>query len=511
VRIDVDKLNAGLCRECYSDFLNEFWAVIVPEPLRWNWHMMTMCDEVQALLERVFRGLPKLHDQVINVSPGTSKSLTVSVFSTPWAWTRMPSFRSINVSYAFPLAEELGQKARDVVNSDAYHALFPEVRLRDDFYKKSHFGNTRGGYRFAIGVDGQVTGRHAHLITVDDPLDPQQAVSALELEKTNRFLRNTLPSRKVDKAVTPTILVMQRLCVGDPTDLFLSRGKVRHVCLPAELGDNVKPPELKRHYAKVDGGPALMDPVRLGRAVLEEAKNEGQFIYAGQYLQRPVPEGGGMFHVSQFRYAESLPPWEQFSSVVRAWDKGGTTTGDYTVGVRLGRTHDDHYWVLDVVRGRWNSSARENVIDGTAESDGLDTLIALEKDPGAGGLESAENTMKRLQKLGHRVKLFPVGKSEGDKVARADPFSVKVNAGGVTLLKAPWNSLFVAEFETFDGKHGHDDQVDATSTAHRALWRGKKRVGGARSKRERFGRELRQTPKELLNAMAGLAGYRLRV
>jgi predicted phage terminase large subunit-like protein len=507
MRFSETQVAASLCRESYEDFVKEFWDTVVAEPLTWNFHMSVLCGEIQAVLERVFRGLPKQGDEVFNVSPGTSKSLLASVFPTAWAWTRMPSFRSINVSYAFELAQELGLKTRDVVQSDKYKSYFPEIVLREDLNKKSHFANTRGGYRFAVGVDGQVTGRHSHFIVVDDPLDPQQAVSALELEKTNRFLRNTLPSRKVDKRVTPTLLVMQRLCVGDPTDLFLSRGRCRHVCLPAELTQHVKPKELASYYTDVgDGLPPLMDPHRLTRDVLAEAKNEGDFVYAGQYLQQPVPEGGGMFHVAQFRYRDTPPP-DQLVEVVRGWDKASSATGDFSVGVKMGKTRDGRYVVMDVCRGRWDASKREAMIDRCAERDGFDCLVAVEQDPGAGGQESAESTKKRLTENGYRVRLLRVGKSEGDKVARADPFAVRVNNGDVDLVTADWNASYKSEFETFDGKHGHDDQVDASSTAFRALWRGKKRVGGARSQREKHNLAVRSVRRPLL----GMARYTITV
>src|SRR5690606_37320521 len=66
------------------------------------------------------------------------------------------------------------------------------------------------------------------------------------------------------------------------------KGRLRHICLPGELSDNVKPIELRERY--VDG---LLDPVRLNRASLEKSKSDlGSYGYAGQILQKPSPEEG---------------------------------------------------------------------------------------------------------------------------------------------------------------------------------------------------------------------------
>jgi len=56
-------------------------------------------------------------------------------------------------------------------------------------------------------------------------------------------MTETLPSRKVDKAVTPLILIMQRLHQDDPTGYLMAKGKdnIRQIVLPARKTKNVKP------------------------------------------------------------------------------------------------------------------------------------------------------------------------------------------------------------------------------------------------------------------------------
>jgi phage terminase large subunit-like protein len=144
------------------------------------------------------------------------------------------------------------------------------------------------------------------------------------------------------------------------------------------LGDNVRPRCLRRHY--VNG---LFDPVRLPQHILDATKPEiGEYGYAGQYGQRPIPKGGGMFRADQIRIERSSGPMRQ---VVRYWDKAGSAgRGAWTVGLKMGLGRDREYWILDVVRGQWEASERERVIRQTAEIDGKGVLVAVEQEPGSG-------------------------------------------------------------------------------------------------------------------------------
>lgn len=474
-----EQLCSALCRESFYDFVQEFWSVIVPEEAVWNWHIKFICDELQQMAERVFKGLPKEHDLTVNVSPGSSKTLILSIMFPAWVWTRMRTARIITASYSYDIAVASSLKSRDLIESEKYRALFPEVQLREDQNAKNHYMTKMGGERYAFGIGGAVTGKHAHFIIVDDPLNPSQAFSSAELQATNRWMEETLPSRKVNKLVTPTILIMQRLAENDPTGVRLEKAhKLPHrlICLPAELAENISPPECRRYY--VDG---LMDPVRLPYEVLQEIEEtQGSFVLASQYGQSPIPRGGLMFMTHKLIIEK--PP-KRFKKLIRAWDKAGTAGGgNYTVGVKMGEDYDGHYWVLHVVRGQWDSGARERIIRETAKEDGRGVEIVVEEEPGSGGKQSAQGSVRNL--AGFRVRAHKVGKSDGDKEQRADAFSAQVNVGNVYLAKAPWNEAFIHEMKFFP-RSKHKDQVDAASSAfnHVAVV---KRIAGGRSVRNKL-------------------------
>ena len=216
----------------------------------------------------------------------------------------------------------------------------------------------------------------------------------------------------------------------------------------------------------------LFDPLRLPRSILKESRVLlGEFGFSGQYGQNPVPLGGGMFKVERIRI-DDAPADNNIKRRVRFWDKAGTAGGGaYTVGTLLGVDSDNRYWVLDVVRGQWDSSEREKVIQQTAEADGKTTIIGLEQEPGAGGKESAEATVRRL--AGFRVR---IDRPTGDKALRADPFSSQVNSNNVFLKRADWNSDYLEELRFFPAST-YKDQVDASSGAFNLLCAKKKRVG----------------------------------
>jgi predicted phage terminase large subunit-like protein len=436
--------------------------VIVPEEPVWNWHIQYLCDQFQEIAERVFAGEPATEDLIVNVPPGTTKSTIFSIMGPAWIWTRMPTARVMCASHTYDLGRDLQVKCRDVIRSEKYRTLFPYVQVSEDQDTKGYFKLKTGGMRFVATVSGvSPMGFHGHFLIVDDPIDPRSAMSIADVKAANEWMTNTLRSRKVDKVVSVIMIIMQRLAQDDPTGERLRDKKskpVRHICLPAEVTDKVCPPELAKKYVH-----GLLDPVRLPRHVLKEAQGGGQYYYAGQFLQDPVPPGGGMFKVKRLRRGVRQPT--QFQKMVRHWDKAGTIAdGAYTVGLLMAVDYHDRIWVLDVIRERLDSHDREELIRTTARVDGLDVTVGLEQEGGSGGKESTEGTIRhRLQ--GYTVQvILPRGKKE----VRADPFSVQVNAGNVFLAEGDWNEAYIEELRFFPFSK-YKDQVDASAGAYTIL------------------------------------------
>lgn len=320
-------------------------------------------------------------------------------------------------------------------------------------------------------------------IVIDDPMDPVKVASEAELANTNHYLTQTLPGRKVDLNIAPTVMVMQRLRQGDPTESMLaSSPKCRHISLPAELTPDhrPKPRKLERYY--VDG---LLDPVRLNRIALDRAKQRlGDFGYASQYLESPLPEGGGMFKTKMLHYG--VPP-VKFKKLIRVWDKASTkvTPGAknrgaaYTAGVKMGLGTDGRIWVLDVVRFQQDSWTREAKIRQTAARDGVQCHVGQEQEPGSGGQMSADYSTRLLR--GYTVRTF---RATGSKEDRADPFSTQVNAGNVWIASPTvtcptdgWQHDYVEEMKYWPFST-YLDQIDASAHAFNYLAKARVLIGG---------------------------------
>jgi len=490
MRFEEYNLVASITRESFYEFVKEFWDTIVPENFIDNWHIKYLCDEFQEVAERVFKGESKEYDLVVNVSPGETKSTIFSVMSLPWIWTKMPSARFIGGSYAYDLSLDLSRRSRAVIKSEKYHRAFPNIELSKDQDAKGYYANTQGGSRQACSVGSNITGFHGHFFVVDDPLDPEAALSEKELETANIWMVETVPQRRVSQDLTPTILIMQRLHENDCTNnmiegarsarrLAIQRGdkdiglKIKHICIPAEVTDRVKPKLLKRFYKN-----GLMDPARLPRSVLNEKQSKGEYMYAGQYLQTPAPRGGGMFKTDKIKIVdpEDVPKVRKWLKRVRFWDKAGTLGGKgaFSVGILMGKDREGHFWILDDIRFRLDSSAREKKIKRTAEENGKEIIVKVEQEPGSGGKESAENTVRML--AGWIVRIDKPSGSNSSKELRADPFSVQVNSGNVSMVRADWNREYINELKHFPAST-FKDQVDASSGAFNELNKKRSIVG----------------------------------
>jgi len=176
-----------------------------------------------------------------------------------------------------------------------------------------------------------------------------------------------------------------------------------------------------------------------------------------------IQAAGQMFSGENFIIIKALNKDDIVSSI-RYWDKAGTEGGGaFTAGVLMHHLSDKTFVISDVVAGQWSASRREKIIKQVAQMDGSNTDIWIEQEPGSGGKESAENTVRNL--AGFNIHVDKVSEA---KEKRAEPYSIQVEAGNVKVLKGDWNSSFLQEHTYFPaGKY--KDQVDAAGGAFNKL------------------------------------------
>jgi len=150
---------------------------------------------------------------------------------------------------------------------------------------------------------------------------------------------------------------------------------------------------------------------------------------------------------------------------VRFWDLAATaakenTDPDYTAGIRVDYGADGLYYVVDVQRMRGSPAEVEARVRQTAMIDGPGTLVVIEQEPGASGVNTIHHYVTRI------LPEFTVRgqRASGSKVERAGPVSSQAEVGNIRLLRGGWIPVFLDEIEGFP-LGGHDDQVDALSGA----------------------------------------------
>ena len=448
----VVEVEAERCCRSLRLYIERAWPLVEPRrPFVPGWHIDAICEHLEA----VTRG--EIEALCINIPPRHMKSLTVGVFWPTWVWTHTPATRWLYASYKEQLATRDCLKARRLIQSPWYAARFSDrVRITSDQNEKRRYDNDETGYRIAMGVGGG-TGEGGDVGVADDPHNIQKAESDVERENVTTWWDEVMSTR-----ITHRVIVMQRLHERDLTGHVLEQGGYEHLCLPAEWEGKTCVTVLGTQDPRKKQD-ELLWPARFGRKWIDAKKVQlGPYGTAGQFQQRPTARSGGQFERGWFQIVDAAP---RQAVRVRYWDKAGTQDGGkHTAGVRLA------YWagvatIEDVVRGQWGAPSREKVIKQVADADartfGLGAVATfVEQEPGSGGKESAESTIRNL--AGHTIY---ADRPTGDKFTRAQPLAAAAFAGNVRLIRGEWNEPFLRELEAAGPGAAHLDQMDAAAGA----------------------------------------------
>ena len=459
---DWQAIEREYCQRRLVNFVHQAWAVLEPATeYVHGWHIDVICEHLEAITRGELRNL------LINIPPRHAKSLLVSVFWPAWVWAQHPETRWLFASYAQSLSTRDALKMRRLVQSPWYQRLWgDQYTLTSDQNAKMRFENSRTGYRIATSVGAIATGEGGNVVAVDDPHSAQQARSEAERENALIWWDETMSTRLNDMRTGAKVVIMQRLHERDLSGHILAQGGYEHLCLPAEYEPDRHCVTSVSQDRRTESGETIW-PERMGSEDLAQQRSAlGEVGYAGQFQQRPMPRGGGMFPVDRIGITRHRPDLNQVEASIRYWDKAGTQGGGaYTAGVLMHRMKDGSYIVTDVVRGQWSAGERENRIRQTAEMDGKNVKVWVEQEPGSGGKESAESTIRNLSGFSAYAE-----RVTGDKESRAEPYAAQVEGGNVWLLQADWNRAFTQEHETFPAGQ-YKDQVDAAAGAFAKLQR----------------------------------------
>lgn len=442
-----------------KQFVELAWPSVESVPFIGGWHL----DEICAHAEAVSRG--QIKKLLINVPPGMTKSLTISVLWPIWDWITRPDRKWMFSTFDADLARRDALRARGLIRSDWFQARWPEVQVdeSDDRQRTmAVYYTTKGGMRFSSSIGGRATGWHANIQVVDDPTKPSDIQAGGEtarnaLDATWNWYQNTMASRKADPKDFARVVIMQRLHEDDLAGRCLRDVGWEHLMLPMHFDPNRKCKTMVGGDRRTVEG-ELLCPARFDAiSVAETERDMGPSTASAQLEQAPAPASGTIFERDWLLKEYSVLPSRLI--LVQSWDCAfkGLDTSDFVVGTLWGYRPGEFY-LIDLVRDRMGFPETCAAIESMSAA--YPNCIAKLIEDKANGSAVEQEMRKRIPGI---IAVNP----EGGKPARANACAGLFQAGNVYVpspVKAPWIHAWREEMAQFP-KGRHDDQVDSTTQA----------------------------------------------
>ena len=286
-------------RHTFMGFVNKVWPAFIE-----GRHHKIMADA----FERVASG--ELKRLIVNMPPRHTKSEFASFLLPAWFLGNYPEKKIIQSAHTAELSVGFGRKVRNLVDSDDYKSIFPNVLLRSDSKAAGRWSTNKGGEYFAIGVGGAVTGKGADLLVIDDPHSEQEGQSSDPSVFDRVYDWYTSGPRQRLQPGGSIILVMTRWHKRDLTGQILKSSLQR-------VGSDEW--ELIEFPALMPSDEPLW-PEFWPRDELEALRNELPAPkWNAQYQQNPTSEEGALVKREWWKtWERDKPPMCEF--IIQSWD-----------------------------------------------------------------------------------------------------------------------------------------------------------------------------------------------
>jgi predicted phage terminase large subunit-like protein len=445
----VEREEISVTKEAKTDFMtyvNHVW----PNFIHGAHHA-----KMAAAFERVASG--KCKRLIINMPPRHTKSEFASYLLPAWFLGKFPEKKIIQTSHTAELAVGFGRKVRNLVDSDVYKDIFPEVGLQSDSKAAGRWATNKGGDYFAIGIGGAVTGKGADLLIIDDPHSEQEAA----LSETNPEIYDktyewyTSGPRQRLQPGGAIVIVMTRWSKKDLTGQVIKSAAQRS----GEEWEVIEFPAL------LPSGRPLW-PEFWSKLELEALKSElPNAKWMAQYMQQPTSDVSAIIKREWWKLWEhDDPPHCEF--LIQSWDTAflKTQRSDYSACTTWGVFYkpDDtgknqaNIILLNCFKQRMEfPELKQRAFQEYKEWD-PDALIVEAKASGA-------PLVFELRAMGIPVQEYVPSKGN-DKVARLNAVADIFASGRVWVPNTHWAEELVEEVASFPSGE-HDDLVDSMSQA----------------------------------------------
>jgi predicted phage terminase large subunit-like protein len=424
----------------FLDFVNHVWPSFIAGS-----HHKIFAEK----LERVARG--ELKRLIVNMPPRHTKSEFASYLFPAWVMGRSPSTKIIQATHTAELAVGFGRKVKNLLDSEIYRDVFPDMQLARDAKASGRWSTNEGGEYYAVGVGGALAGRGANLCIIDDPVSEQDALSPTALDNIYEWYTSG-PRQRLQPGGS-IIIVMTRWSIRDLTAKVLQKqaeggaDQWEVVEFPAIFPDtdNVLWPEFWSR-----------DELEGVRASIPVAK------WNAQYLQNPTAEEGAIIKREWWNVWErdAPPPCDY---IIQSYDTAFTKSerADYSAITTWGVFYPDEgdeaaIILLDAEKGRWEFPELKDQAMRLYQEYEPDMVLIEQK---ASGTPLTQD----LRKAGIPVSGFTPGRG-ADKFSRMNACAPVFESGMVWCPETRWADEVVEECASFPNGE-HDDLADSMTQA----------------------------------------------
>ena len=411
--------------------------------------------KMAAAFEEVANGTCKR--LIINMPPRHTKSEFASYLLPAWFLGKFPGKKIIETAHTAELAVGFGRKVRNLVDSDAYKSIFPNVGLQSDSKAAGRWATNHGGDYFAIGVGGAVTGKGADILIIDDPHSEQEATVAESnpevYDKTYEWYTSG-PRQRLQPGGA-IVIVMTRWSKKDLTGQVLKSALQRS-------GEEWKVIEFP---AILPSGNPLW-PEFWPIEQLEALRNElPSGKWQAQYQQQPTSDVNAIVKREWWKtWEDDTPPDCEF--IIQSWDTAflKTQRSDYSACTTWGVFYKDddtgmaqaNLILLNAIKKRMEfPELKQRAYEEWKEWE-PDALIVEAK-------ASGTPLLFELRAMGIPVQEYTPSKGN-DKIARLNAVADIFASGRVWVPGTRWADELVEEVASFPSGE-HDDLVDSMTQA----------------------------------------------
>ena len=427
-----------------KDFLT-FVKTVWPDFIAGRHHRI-----IAEKLERVARG--ELKRLIINMAPRHTKSEFASYLFPAWFMGRMPNKKIIQATHTTELAVNFGRKTKNLIESDEFRDIFPEVKLAADSKASGRWDTNKGGMYYAVGVGSNLAGRGGDLVIIDDPHSEQTAMSSSGFDDAWDWYTGG-PRQRLQPGGS-IVLVQTRWSEKDMT------GQLLRSMAKDDLADQWEVVELPAIFE--DGTPCWpefwsLDDLTPVKASIPPSK------WNAQYQQNPTGEESAIIKREWWRVweQERIP---QLEFVIQSYDTAFSKreTADYSAITTWGVFYPNeggsgpNLILLDSKKGRWDFPELKQVALESYQFWEPDTVIVEAK---ASGLPLTHE----LRNMGIPVVNFTPSRGN-DKVSRVHSVSPLFEAGMVWAPDETFSDELIEEVAAFPNGE-NDDLVDSMTQA----------------------------------------------